>query len=730
MSTATRTIDEALRLAELEYAVFPCAPGTKVPATENGFYDATTDPSRIEEWWRKTPSANLALYTRGLLVVDIDTNGTPNPWPPTRAHAADLERVPRTRSPRGGSHHYFRQPSGRDWRCTESKIANHVDTRANGGYVVLPPSFAEGDWYRWVEPLSLRIEDLSEPPGWLAELVDAHSQSTTPTTESRARSALAPKDASLIPSGQRNATLASLAGTMRRVGMARNEILAALLETNRTRCLPPLADREVEQIAVSICRYEPDRIAVAMAEHHWAQDRTAADDASSSPTDPGALSDDFYRIPGFVSEVMDHTLRTAPYPNVVMAFTGALALLALLAGRKVRDPGNNRTNLYILGLAHSGAGKDRPRQVNAEILHEIGAAHRLAGTFSSGEGIQDALNAEPSLLFQTDEIDGMLQSINKGRDARWEAIMNTLLTFYSSASSVFPMRKKAGKEAAGAINQPCLVLFGTAIPRHYYAALSERMLTNGFFARMLILECGPRGTGQEPSIEPIPESVLRTARWWAEYRPSGGNLVSENPEPRIVPQTEEARDLLSATRRLTEVEYSAAEARGDEVGTTVWGRVSEHARKLALLYAVSACHETPQIGADAAHWATALAVHQARRMLFQASANVAENPFHAECLKLIAKLDSVGGEMSHSRLLKAMRTDSKTFAVLVQTLAESGQLVVRKDVTATRPGTYYAIPEADAGKIGGKNLENGKDSAIGTSPRGEGLGKIGKDSER
>ncbi len=58
----------------------------------------------------------------------------------------------------------------------------------------------------------------------------------------------------------------------------------------------------------------------------------------SSPDDPGPLPKELLRIPGFVSEVMDLCLETAPYPNHVMAFCGALALQAFLAGRKVRDP--------------------------------------------------------------------------------------------------------------------------------------------------------------------------------------------------------------------------------------------------------------------------------------------------------------------------------------------------------------------------------------------------------
>ena len=57
--------------------------------------------------------------------------------------------------------------------------------------------------------------------------------------------------------GKRNASLASLAGVMRRAGMQREEILAALREVNRQRCQPRLPDREVGGIAQSVSRYAP-----------------------------------------------------------------------------------------------------------------------------------------------------------------------------------------------------------------------------------------------------------------------------------------------------------------------------------------------------------------------------------------------------------------------------------------------------------------------------------------
>jgi len=360
----------------------------------------------------------------------------------------------------------------------------------------------------------------------------------------------------------------------------------------------------------------------------------------SDQKDPGPVPEKLLHIPGFVSRVMDFTLETAPYPNLVMAFCGAISLQAFLAGRKVRDPGDNRTNLYLLGLAHSAAGKDWPRKVNTRIIHEAGLADCLGDRFASGEGIEDALFLTPCMLFQTDEIDTMLQMIKQDKEARYENIMGTLLTLYSASNSVLPMRRKAGKDAASAIDQPCLTIFGTAIPRHYYGALSTRMLSNGFFARMMILESGKRPQGQEPSIREIPVAILETAKWWRDFRPGkpGGNLFDWHPVPAIVDHTGDARNILVNLRKEVDHEYGITEDLDDETAATVWGRVNEHVRKLALIYAVSEDHVNPLIGKNAAVWASQLVIHQTRRMLFMAQTHVSTNDFEAKCKELVRVL--------------------------------------------------------------------------------------------
>ncbi len=699
----------ALRYAELGYSVFPCIPGDKVPLTPRGFKDATTDVAQIEAWWEKHPEANIGIPTAGLLVVDVD--GGDNLWPGDPERAEDLARGSISLTPRGGRHHVFRQPEGKNWKNTAGRIAPRVDTRAGGGYIVVPPSVVGGKSYRWAETFELDapVEKLPEPPGWLTDLLDrpcdlfakgvagrdGDGQIPVPLSHGSPQGADLLPDGNLIPSGTRNATLARLAGNMRRVGMTREEICAALGQVNQDRCRPPLAGREVEKIAASICRYEPDQVAVAVVEDHWEQDQQpppSREAAAPELCDPGPLPENLLRVPGFVSDVMDHCLATAPYPNAVMAFCGALALQAVLAGRKVRDEGDNRTNLYLLGLAHSAAGKDRPRKLNTEILHAIGLSSQVGGRFASGEGVQDALFTEPCMLFQTDEIDGMLQSINKSRDARHESIMGTLLMLYSSANSVFPMRRKAGKESPGAIDQPHLVIFGTAIPNHYYEALSERMLTNGFFARMIILECGKRSPGQEPSIRPLPSRILETAKWWANFRPGGGNLQEWHPEPRIVPHTDDAKKILIEIRMEAEAEYSKAEGLCDAVSTTVWGRVNEHARKLALLYAVSENHERPEIGQAAAEWARRFVLHLIRRMLFMAQDFVADNPHHAECLKVLKKLrEAPEGELAHSVLLKRMKIGANDLIGVIATLEQRGDIVIRTRSTSGRAGRFYRL---------------------------------------
>ena len=132
-------LEAALEYAGLGYPVFPCVRATRSHLTEHGCqgcYDRRCDRSRVGG--PEHPNANIGIRTTGLLVVDLDEGNTWLADEPDKLN--ELTVAPLSLTANGGRHFIFRQPAGRSWRNTAGRLAAHVDTRADGGYIVVPPS--------------------------------------------------------------------------------------------------------------------------------------------------------------------------------------------------------------------------------------------------------------------------------------------------------------------------------------------------------------------------------------------------------------------------------------------------------------------------------------------------------------------------------------------------------------------------------------------------------------
>lgn len=226
-----------------------CSPG-KHPRTVHGLEDATTDENQIREWWSKWPDANVMIRTgmvgdRCLVVLDIDPkhNGDESLQMLEARHGV-LPMTPRAITGSGGQHFFFW--SSKPVRNSTSKLAEGIDTRGVGGYVIAAPSTHEsGANYVWDAGAHPDDIPLAEAPDWLVAIVGK------PSVAERL-----PVANAFIEGGRNNA-LAKLAGSMRRGGVSQKGIEAALLHENDARCRPPLDPREVQNIARSIARYEP-----------------------------------------------------------------------------------------------------------------------------------------------------------------------------------------------------------------------------------------------------------------------------------------------------------------------------------------------------------------------------------------------------------------------------------------------------------------------------------------
>ena len=142
----------ALNYAKAGLPVFPCHPGTKKPATPHGFRDATTNVAQINEWWSKA-DYNVAICPEdcGWAVIDTEADASPE-------FIAKLPETFTVATPRGGRHFYYEGslPS------SVQKLGPRIDTRGQGGYVLVPPSVVNGNSYRVIN-----AAEIGELPTWV-----------------------------------------------------------------------------------------------------------------------------------------------------------------------------------------------------------------------------------------------------------------------------------------------------------------------------------------------------------------------------------------------------------------------------------------------------------------------------------------------------------------------------------------------------------------------------------
>jgi len=233
------------------WSVVPLRPHDKRPLIEwERFQDERASPAIIAAWYRRWPDANVGIVTgeiSNLVVLDIDPH-----------HGGDdsIERLERQFTPLpvtveattggGGRHLYFAHP-GRLVR-NRTGLAPGIDLRADGGYVVAPPSVhPSGRCYAWVPGRSPADMVPTAAPRWIVV------PSRGPRV-GRRRDEWRQLVRQGVVQGERNSTIASLTGHLLWHGVDAEVALELLLAWNRMRCRPPLDDAEVAQVVASIAR--------------------------------------------------------------------------------------------------------------------------------------------------------------------------------------------------------------------------------------------------------------------------------------------------------------------------------------------------------------------------------------------------------------------------------------------------------------------------------------------
>lgn len=224
----------------------------------NGVKDASKDWETIKRWLKPDEYINIGIATgaeSGFFALDIDPrHGGDETIVNLQTRHGYFPNTVRFQTGGGGEHILFRYP-GITIPNSVGKIGKGVDVRGDGGYIVAPPSVhVSGRPY--AIDVDAHPEDyaIAEAPTWFLEII--LEKEVSPERRLTDWRSLAHNG---VASGERNSTIARLAGLLLRNRLDPWVTAELMLTWNACRCSPPLSEAEVMSVVCNIAKKEINR---------------------------------------------------------------------------------------------------------------------------------------------------------------------------------------------------------------------------------------------------------------------------------------------------------------------------------------------------------------------------------------------------------------------------------------------------------------------------------------
>lgn len=673
----------------------------KHPWTRHGLKEASRDPADARVWWTRWPQANIGVRTgeiSGFWVLDIDPrNGGDDQLADLELEHGELPPTLMAHTGGGGRHYFFRLPP-EGISC--GKLAEGIDIKGEGGYVVAPPSnHASGGVYRFHD----REAEILDAPDWLLMRprrvpspvlqLGADQVEHEPEKAREIRAAL-----TLVPADDRDEWI--------HVGMALHsatdqvgEAVAFNLWTewskrsskydaaDQARVWASFDDAGGVTLATLFAiakRYGFDVRASSRSEPTPGEIPTIDQVELADPEDDGVVEmpDILLNPHGVLYEIVDWIESTAVRPQRPFAVAAALTVVGTILGRRYATDTGIRTNLYLVGIGPTGCGKNHARTAAKKILSSCGLSDRIGGEeLASGQAILSRVAKSPTVLFQLDEFGLLMQSIqNPNAGNHMTAILTNLMKLFSSAGDTYIGTEYADQEKRPRVEIECpnVSVYGTTTGETFWKALGSGHVVSGYLNRLLCVETSvQRPRRQKPVRTLVPAGVVE----WAKRASSmaavgdGGNLVGFNPsEPVVVPMSSGAEEMFDQLD--DEITELMRRDRGTGIDS-LWNRTWELSAKIALILALSRSLQRPTIEVMDATWAITFVKWAQSRMIHEVKIRVADSPFQAkvkECLVALMQAGSSGlTERDMGRTSVWARLPPRERAAVLEALEVAGQ---------------------------------------------------------
>jgi hypothetical protein len=555
----------------------------------------------------------------------------------------ELFGYPQTKTFNGGRHVWMRVPEG----CVLNGgvwIGKALEVKRNAS-VHVPPSMG----YLWITELGMP-EAVPLAPAWFLE---AWAKAIPPKATVI--------ETETFPEGQRHALLCSAAGSLRNLGLDEEGLFLALQGVRHSKCENPetISDSELRSIAKSFSEKEVtetwgmrlargDERALAV-EAFFNRKVEVKERPKTNQADLPVLSSECLRPTPLIAAWVDWVVSCAPRPQPELALLAACVGIGGLIGRQVTFRGAH-ANIYGLGLASSGSGKDAPLHSVAAVYKACGAGDMLgASKIGSDAGMLQAIGTKQSIVWPLDEISILLENMGKPNCPGYITGITQYLLELSSCRPHNGIELKGIKPDPIMNPFPCILTF--AQPATFARVYNEKMTESGLLGRFIpfLGEDLPDLSFDYTEIPP-PADMIESIRAARAATPIV--LVSAGPTRAPVPMKMEegVKEHYKNVGMAVEKEMQAIK-NDDRIYATLLARTMEKANKFAMVHAWSTNPIDPIITTKSIDWAVEV-VRYSNECMRKIIIAKASTPHGGMVDKIVQAVARQGGDgVSHGRLI-------------------------------------------------------------------------------
>lgn len=378
------------------------------------------------------------------------------------------------------------------------------------------------------------------------------------------------------------------------------------------------------------------------------------------------------QVHGLVGQIADWITSTAIRPQPILSLAAALAFVGMLKGHRIHGYTDLRTNLLVMALAPTAAGKEHPQNCVKRLATVCGLDSHMMGEPVSGGGFLTGLNKANRVgLLVMDEIGRYIGNLSgKMAGTHQREIIDYIIKTFSCANSMLKGRQYVDEKKNPSIDikQPHFCCLGATVPERMQAACGSAEIIDGFLNRWLVFSVTERVQRQQKVRFSQPPQELVDAISKLSLSPTYS--AYGDPEPLEVRFTVEAWAFFTEYRDKVDGLIERAKYPADRL----YSRTCEHIEKVALTLSDNVWIHIQDVQA------AIQIVEQSNTAIMQFVGLIADNVYEQDFIR-VREIIREAGEIKRSLLTMRAQFVSggaRRIGEIVETLVEANLVAVRK----------------------------------------------------